>query len=81
MLIHKVKIQVSRKRLNNKSSDKPKVVWTSKTKAEDREFYQKAVEVLYDSIEVLRLAFVMLTIKWLKLQSKNKKIYKEQLKC
>jgi hypothetical protein len=81
MLVHKIKIQVSRKRLNNKSSEKPKIVWASKPTADDSNFYQKAVESIYDSIDVLRLAFVMLTIKWLKLQSKNKKIYKEQLKC
>ncbi len=82
MLIHKIKINVSRQRLNKMSSEEPKIIWDSKTKTEDREFYQKAVEALYDSIEVLRLAFVMLTIKWLRFQPiKNKKLYKERLKC
>lgn len=81
MLIHKIKINVSRQRLNKMSSEEPKIIWASKTKTEDREFYQKAVEAIYDNIEVLRLAFVMLIIQWLKLQAKNNKLYKERLKC
>ncbi len=61
MLVHKIKIQVSRKRLNNKSSEKPKVVWASKPTADDSNFYQKAVEALYDTIDELRTVLVILS--------------------
>ena len=57
-----LKISVSRKTLKKKSQEQPVVKRSSRNAVEDKNFYQKAVEALYETLDPLRLIFLIFAI-------------------